>query len=135
MTASSTLAISGNPKGRAATIGVWTLQVLGAAAFIAAGGFKLAAAPQMVDIFNQIGVGQWFRVVTGIVEVGGGLLLLVPSRAAFGGLLLAVTMIFAAATHLFVIGGSPVPALILFLVTAGVAWLRRGQFTALRGRS
>ncbi len=84
----------------------------------------------MVEIFQQIGVGQWFRVVTGAVEVIGAVAILVPASAAFGGLLLAVTMFFAALTHLFVIGGSPLPAIILLLITATVSWLHRSSLSA-----
>ncbi len=118
------------PRGRTITIVLWVLQVLAAAAFIAAGTFKLIAAPQMVEIFQHIGIGQWFRVVTGIVEIVGGLAMLIPAAAAFGGLLLATTMVFATLTHLFVIGGNPLPAIVLFAVTASVAWLRRDRISA-----
>ena len=50
-------------------IGAWALQAVVAAAFFAAGAAKLAAAPFMVQLFDQIGLGQWFRVVTGVVEI------------------------------------------------------------------
>jgi putative oxidoreductase len=108
----------------------WGLRILAAAAFIAAGSAKLAGAPMMVATFDQIGIGQWFRLVTGLVEIIGAIALLVPATAAFGGLLLAVTMVFAVMTHLFVIGGSPVPAIVLFLITATVAWLHRSHMVA-----
>ncbi len=35
-----------------------------AAAFLAAGGAKLAGVPAMVEMFEKVGVGQWFRIVT-----------------------------------------------------------------------
>ncbi len=95
---------------------------------------KLAGVPEMVGVFEQIGVGQWFRYVTGAIEVIGGLALLVPALAAFGGLLLATTMIFAALTHVLVIGGSPLPALVLFAITAAIVWIRRASFRSLLGR-
>ena len=122
------------PRGRALTITLWVLQVLAAAAFIAAGAFKLVGNPMMVQIFDHIGIGQWFRYDTGAVEVTGGILLLIPRLAAFGGLLLAVTMACATFTHLFVIGGNPAPAIVLFAITATIAWLRRDQLTAAIGR-
>jgi len=62
-------------------IGAWVLQGLLAAAFLAAGGAKLAGVPMMVQIFDQIGMGQWFRIVTGLVEVAGAVALLVPGFA------------------------------------------------------
>lgn len=85
----------------------WSLRILAAAAFLAAGGAKLAGVPMMVQIFDHIGIGQWFRFVTGLVEVGGGIALLLPATAGLGGLLLAATMSVAVLVHLFVIGGSP----------------------------
>lgn len=83
----------------------------------------------MVGIFEQIGIGQWFRIVTGIVEIVGGVAILLPATAAFGGLLLAATMSVAVLVHLFVIGGSPVPAFVLLFVTATVAWLHCASVT------
>lgn len=112
----------------------WGLRILAAAAFLAAGSAKLAGVPMMVAIFDHIGIGQWFRVVTGLVEVIGAIALLLPATAGIGGLLLATTMVFAALTHLFVIGGSPVPAIVLFAITATVAWLHRANVAATLGR-
>ena len=63
-------------------IGAWTLQAVLAAAFLAAGFAKLAGVPFMVDLFEQIGLGQWFRVLTGVVEVVGAVALLVPGLAS-----------------------------------------------------
>ena len=101
---------------------VWGVRILLALAFGAAGGAKLVGAPQMVQVFEAIGVGQWLRYLTGAVEVAGVVLLLVPSTGFFGGLLLSATMIGGVATHLVVIGGSPVPAMVLGLLSAFVAW-------------
>jgi uncharacterized membrane protein len=116
--------------GRWRRIVLWTLQILAAAAFLTAGSFKLAGNPMMVEVFDQIGIGQWFRYVTGMVEIIGGLAVLVPSVAAFGAALLAITMLCAVGTHLFVIGGNPVPAIVLLVITAIIAWLRRDSFRA-----
>lgn len=111
----------------------WGLRLLAGAAFLAAGSAKLAGVPMMVAIFDQVGFGQGFRLLTGLVEVIGAIALLVPATAAFGGALLAVTMVFAVATHLFVIGGSPLPAIVLLAMTATVAWLHRASMiTTLR---
>jgi len=78
---------------------LWTVRVVLALAFGAAGTAKLAGAAPMVQIFDLIGVGQWFRYVTGFVEVAGAILLLVPSTGFIGGLLLCVTMAFGVATQ------------------------------------
>jgi putative oxidoreductase len=104
---------------------VWGVRILLALAFGAAGLAKLGGVPQMVQVFNAIGLGQWFRYLTGAVEVVGAVLLLVPAAGFLGGVLLTATMIGAVATHLVLIDGSPVPALVLGLLSAFVAWRQR----------
>ena len=120
-------AVSGAEGRRARTFIVWTLQVIAAGAFLLAGGSKLFGAPAMVQMFGAIGIGQWFRYLTGAIEVVSGLLLLVPSLAVFGAIALAATMIGAIATHLFVVGGSPAPATVLLLLTSAIVWMRRSR--------
>ena len=110
---------------RAGNAIAWTLQILCALMFLFAGSSKLAGQQQMVDTFQAIGLGQAFRYLTGIIEVGGALLLLVPSLAFFGAIALAATMIGAVATHLFVLGGSAAPAAALLVATGAIAFLRR----------
>jgi putative oxidoreductase len=122
-------AASAAPSGAARFLS-WGLRLLAAAAFLAAGAAKLAGAPMMVANFDHIGIGQWFRVVTGLVEVVGGVGLLVTATAAFGGLLLAATMFVAVLVHIFVIGGSPVPAIVLLAITVAIAWLHRASVAA-----
>jgi putative oxidoreductase len=112
-------------RGGAANAIAWTLQILCAVMFLFAGVSKLAGQPQMVETFQTIGLGQWFRYLTGIIEVGSALLLLVPSLAFFGAIALTVTMVGAVVTHLFVIGGSAAPAAVLLVAIGAVAFLRR----------
>lgn len=120
--------------GPSRRIGAWTLQAIIAAAFLAAGAAKLAGVPFMVDLFTQIGLGQWFRVVTGVVEVVGAVALLVPGLASLGALWLGGTMIGAVATHVFVLHTSPVPAIVLGVLNALVVYLRRDELVALLNR-
>src|ERR1700730_17909400 len=101
-------------------IGAWTLQGIIAAAFLAAGFAKLAGVPFMVELFEQIGLGQWFRVVTGVVEVTGAIALLVPGLASIGALWLRHPR--------------PVPAIVLGLLNAVVVYLRRDELVALLRR-
>ncbi len=115
-------------------IGAWTLQGIIAAAFLAAGAAKLADVPFMADLFAQIGIGQWFRVVTGVVEVVGAVALLFPGLASIGALWLGGTMVGAVATHLFVLHTSPVPAIVLGVLNALVVYLRRDELVALLHR-
>ena len=113
-------------RGRASLIALWLTQVALAVMFLMAGGSKLAGVPAMVSLFDALGLGQWFRYVTGVIEVASGIALLVPSAAVFGAMLLIPTMLGAAAANLF-LGQSPAVPLVLLLVAAAVAWTRRHQ--------
>ena len=105
----------------------WTLQILVALVFFAAGGAKLAGVAQMVEVFDQIGMGQWFRYLTGALEVAGAALVLYPRAAFYGGAILACVMVGAVGAHLFVIGGNPAPAALLLIAATTIAALRRSQ--------
>jgi putative oxidoreductase len=117
-------------QGRTGVIALWAAQLLLAGMFLLAGGSKLAGVPAMVAMFDAIGVGQWFRYFTGLIEVGSAVALLVPSLAPFGAIALVATMVGAILTHLFVVGGSPAVAAILFIGSLAVAWARRDQISS-----
>ena len=107
-------------------IGVlWFLQIASAAMFLMAGSMKLSGAPEMVQVFGIIGLGQWFRYLTGAIEVVSAVLLLIPSLAALGAAALAMTMVGAIITHLFIVGGSPVIPILLLTATTTIAWQRK----------
>jgi hypothetical protein len=104
---------------------VWGVRAFLILAFAVAGVAKLTGAPQMIQVFEAIGIGQWFRYLTGAVEVIGALFLLKRATGFVGGLALAMTMICGAATHLLLISGNPAPAMILAALSAFVAWQLR----------
>ena len=83
----------------------------------------------MVETFEKIGIGQSFRFVTGGIEVVSAVLLLIPSLTAVGAALLLCTMIGAVFTHLAIIGGSPVAALVLGCFAAIIL---SGRFATLK---
>jgi hypothetical protein len=86
----------------------------------------------MVALFNAIGIGQWFRYVTGLIEVGSALALLVPTLAVFGAVALVPTMIGAILAELFIVGDSSVPPAILLVGAALVVWARRHELATRR---
>ena len=128
-------AVAGNTNttGKVLNIILWLLQIGAAAMFLFAAFPKLKGDPQAVAGFEAMGFGQWFRYLTGSLETLGALLLLIPRLCGLGGMLLACVMVGAVATHLFIIGGNPVPALVLLLVTAIIAWERRERTLSLLG--
>jgi putative oxidoreductase len=86
--------------GRGRSIATCAVSILLATLFLAAGGMKLAGAQEVVDTFTRYGYAGWFRVLTGLMEVTGAVMLLVPRWAFSGATLLGVVMIGAAHTHL-----------------------------------
>ncbi len=89
----------------------------------------------MVETFGQIGLGQWLRYATGIIEVGGAVLLWLPGRQAVGASLLGGTMVGAVLTHLLILGPSMLPAIVLGLLCSAVLHPHRDQVAALLERS
>jgi putative oxidoreductase len=112
-------------SGKGRLIALWTLSGLVALAFIAAGGGKLAGTAVMVELFDKVGLGQWFRYFTGLLEVSAGIGLLISRYAFYAAVLLAAVMVGAIIAHLTVLGGSPAPALALFILSGIIAYLRK----------
>jgi putative oxidoreductase len=106
------------------------LSALVSLVFLFAGVAKLIGVDAMIALYDTIGVGHWFRYVTGIVEITGAVLLWIKGRQAIGAALLSATMAGAVVAHLTVLGPSIFPALILGLLAAGLLWHHRAQLTA-----
>jgi len=79
----------------------------------------------MVATFQKIGVGQWFRYLTGFLEVVGAIGLLIPRFTFYAAALLVMVMIGAVITHLAILGGSPAAAIGLLVITGTIAYVRR----------
>src|SRR4051812_35319331 len=107
-------------------LALWALQILTAAAFLMAGFGSLSGQPMMVETFEKIGIGEWLRYVTGVIEVTSAILLLIPRLTPLGAALQVCTMIGAVLTHLVLVGGSPVPALVLLCFAGIILWGRTG---------
>ena len=86
---------------------VWAFQILAAAQFFMTGLDKVSDAPVMVQLFAAVGFGQWFRYATGLIEILGSVLLLVPRVAPIGAALLGATLIGALIAHFTVLPYSP----------------------------
>lgn len=91
-------------KGIRLSIVAIALQGFLAFMFLIAGLGKVSGANMHVENFKKWGLPQWFRVVTGIVELVGPIALIIgfwePSWAAAGGLLLGITAIGGILTHM-----------------------------------
>ena len=117
----------------AANAALWLVQILVALFFLAAASGKLAGAPEMVAAFERIGLGQWFRYATGLIEAAAALLLLAPRFVPVGALLLALTMFGAVASHLLLFRDSPLVPFVLLLLSLVVLYGRRERLRQLIG--
>ncbi len=120
---SETVSTSSQPGKPRLVIG-WVLCVLLAFVFVMVGGMKLLGKPIMVQEFNQVGLGQWFRYFTGTLEVVGGIGLLIPKFSRWGALLLVLVMVGALIAHFTVLHSPPTLAAILLVLAALTASLR-----------
>ena len=135
MTAHAATATSTPTRRR--TVILWTLQVLLALMFIVASAApKFAGEAYAVQIFEQIGAGQWFRYVVGALELAGGVGLLVPRLAGLAALGLVGLMIGAGYTQVVVLQNPVfvITPIILGVLAAVVAWGRRDSIARLFGR-
>ncbi|WP_067697647.1 DoxX family protein [Nocardia jejuensis] len=130
-TQTSSSATTARP-GKARNRVLWTLQILFGVFFIVASGLpKLIGQSDAVEAFREIGWGEWFRYFTGVVEVSGGIGLLVPRLSGPAAAGLSITTVLAAATQAFLLGNptlAPFP-LILAVMFAWIAYERRESFS------
>ena len=107
------------------------------AVFLAAAGMKFASVPFEVAGFARFGYPLWFMQAVGVAQLLGAVLLWVPGQAGRGALLLALVMIGAVGSHLR--AGDPVavmvPACVLLILLAGLAYARRAELLALPSRA
>jgi putative oxidoreductase len=119
---------------RVARYALTALRILLAVEFAGAGLMKLAGVEAMVELFADIGVGQWFRYVVGLLELAGAVGLLVPRLTGAAALGLSGLMVGALVTNVLVLGGVPVLEVLFLTGTATVAYARRAQLRSLAGR-
>jgi putative oxidoreductase len=111
--------------GKGVNIALWVLQVLLGLAFLGAASGKLLGKAEMVGLFETIGLGQWFRYATGLLEVAGAVMIVVPRTRFLGAVLLCVVMIGAVLTHVVILHNAPTAPAVLLVLAGLVAWGRR----------
>ncbi len=101
---------------------MWLIRAAVALVFIYIGASKFEVDSSWTRIFDRIGLGQWFRYFTGSLQVLGGVLVLIPRMFAYGILILAVTMIGAMATWVFLLG-APLNAVVPGAILAALLFV------------
>jgi uncharacterized membrane protein YphA (DoxX/SURF4 family) len=113
-------------------IGYWVIRVGVAAVFVIFGAEKFSddASSHWVRLFHEIGWGDRFRYFTGVVEVLGGLLVLIPRTALIGVALLIMTMAGAVIIVACVLGrhaDSVFPAVLLVALIGIAFWVWKNR--------
>jgi putative oxidoreductase len=110
-------------RGRQDVLISWILRLAVAGVFLSVGAAKFGTDPMWVQLFDRIGLGTWFRYLTGILQVTGAVLVLVPRTFLIGIGILACTM--AGATMVWIVrfgapGSAIIPgAILVALVSIG----------------
>ena len=81
----------------------FAIRISVALVFFITGLDKFLQSPEWDEVFRLIGWGNWFRYFTGIVEMTGGLMFLLPATTIFGAVLLTAAMIGAMTFHIVVL--------------------------------
>ncbi|MFD6661645.1 DoxX family protein [Micromonospora chalcea] len=116
---------------------LWVLQgFLGVFFIVASAGPKLFGEANAVQSFEDMGAAPWFRYFVGLVELAGGIGLLVPRLAGLAAVGLALLMIGAAVTQAFILDGGALvlTPVVLFVLFVFIAWGRRDSIGRLLGR-
>ena len=95
------------------------------------GAAKVTHQEDQVEDFQRFGYPRWFRILTGLIEIGAGVALLaglvwLSEFTVAGGILMSSVMVGAVATHVRTgdsLSQTAVPA-VLFALTAGLLTLR-----------
>ena len=118
---------------KAVRMATWVLRIILGLLVLEVGITKLTGTAHTVDWFAAIGWGQWFRYLTGLLDVAGAALLFVPRWARYGAIVIACSVGTATAITFTVLRHDPVwgsPAmklvpLVLTLLAVVLAWLTR----------
>lgn len=111
-------------RGKVLLVLRWLFALL----FVAAGAAKLVGAPMMVQefgLFAPFGVGQWFRLVTGLIEIAGAVMLVRAATAFYGAALLLCVCLGAFVAQAAVIHQDVVHTIVFAALLGWIAWSYR----------
>jgi putative oxidoreductase len=114
----------------AKVVGAWLPAILLILIFARQGWAKFSDTSGWAAAFRHWGYPDWFRVMIGVLELAGVVLLILGRTAAFGAMIIIVVMLGAWATHLIFDGGRHMTSEVVPLVLASVVLIvRRQQLT------
>lgn len=107
----------------------WILAIGLSLGFLLFGGIKLLSNPGMIKEFQQIGLGQWFRYFTGLLEVSAAIGLVIPRVRLWASLQIVVVMLGATFANVYILHIRALAGLtlVLMMLALALAWLSRRQ--------
>ncbi|MEV0227066.1 DoxX family protein [Streptomyces sp. NPDC050704] len=123
------VAESATARGRRARLALRGLQVLLALFYVIASALpKLIAHSSAAESFDEIGWGSAGMYTIGLLELAGGVALLIPVLSSVAAVSLSALMVGAFITQIAVFDGEyAATPLILIVPLALIAWARRGH--------
>jgi uncharacterized membrane protein YphA (DoxX/SURF4 family) len=125
-------AVAASPPVRLTYL-LWALRILIAALFLFAGFAKLNGQEMMVQEFGLLPVGQWFRYLTGVIEIVGAVALLIPSFSGLGALVLLAVDVGAFIAQVSFIRQDWIHTIVIGGILAALAYLQRDSIHARLG--
>jgi uncharacterized membrane protein YphA (DoxX/SURF4 family) len=120
-------------RSRPTNVAVWILRVVVAALFLFAAVMKLTGQPMMVAEFDTVGLGQWFRVFTGVLEAVGGVATLIPAVSVLGAVLPLAVDAGAFVAQVAAIHMDWIHTIVIGAVIAALIYLQRDALKARLG--
>jgi putative oxidoreductase len=117
---------------RSKTIVLWSLRILIAALFLFFSFMKLSGRPMMIEEFEAVGLGQWFRYLTGALELAGCIAILFPSISLFGAALLLAVDVGAFVAQIAILHHDWIHTVVIGVLLATVIYLQRHSFRSMR---
>ena len=122
---------SAGSTSRGLNITLWVLQVILALGFALSGLTKLSGAPDALVVFKEMGTDGWMPYVIGSLEIIGAIGLLIRRVTGMAAVAFVALMLGAVLSHLILGVGSPIPAIVLLVLSALVTYGRWDSFSDL----
>jgi putative oxidoreductase len=107
------------------TIVIWVMRILVAALFLFAGFAKLSGQQMMVDEFAGLPGGQGLRYLTGLLELVGGVAVLIPSVSGLGALVLLVVDVGAFFAQVLFLHQDWIHTIVIGAILVALVYLQR----------
>jgi len=127
------MTVAAYSPSRNVVIVLWVLRVLMGALFLFSGAMKLAGHPSMVQEFETVGLGQWLRYFTGLLELVGGLAVLAPPVSGLGAIILLVVDVGALIAQITSLHMDWIHPIVIGALLLALVYLQREQVRARLG--